>query len=78
MNKIGERLLTGIIKENPTLVMTLGMCPTMAVTTSLANGLGMGMATLVVLILSNMFISMLRKFIPDLSLIHISEPTRPY
>ena len=65
MNKIGERLLTGIIKENPTLVMTLGMCPTMAVTTSLANGLGMGMATLVVLILSNMFISMLRKFIPD-------------
>ncbi len=65
MNKIGERLLTGIIKENPTLVMTLGMCPTLAVTTSLANGLGMGMATLVVLILSNMFISMLRKFIPD-------------
>ncbi len=61
----GERLFNGIIKENPTFVLTLGMCPTLAVTTSAMNGLGMGLTTMVVLALSNMIISALRKIIPD-------------
>ncbi len=65
MNKYTERLQNGIIKENPTLVMMLGMCPTLAVTSSAVNGLGMGLSTTVVLILSNMLISALRKIIPD-------------
>lgn len=65
MNKAGERLFNGIIKENPTLVLMLGMCPTLAVTTSAINGLGMGLTTTVVLALSNAIISMLRKIIPD-------------
>lgn len=60
-----ERLKNGIITENPTFVLTLGMCPTLAVTTSAVNGLGMGLTTMAVLALSNMFISMLRKVIPD-------------
>lgn len=60
-----ERLGNGIFKENPTFVLTLGMCPTLAVTTSAVNGLGMGLSTLVVLTLSNVFISLLRKVIPD-------------
>ncbi len=64
-NKITERLFNGLIKENPTFVLMLGMCPTLAVTTSAINGLGMGLTTMVVLALSNMFISMLRKVIPD-------------
>ena len=63
MNKYVERLYNGVIKENPTFVLMLGMCPTLAVTSSAINGLGMGLSTLVVLVLS---------------LIHISEPTRPY
>ena len=65
MSKAGERLYNGIIKENPTFVLMLGMCPTLAVTTSAINGLGMGLSTTVVLVLSNMLISMLRKVIPD-------------
>ncbi|MBE5939903.1 MAG: electron transport complex subunit E [Lachnospiraceae bacterium] len=60
-----ERLFNGIIKENPTFVMMLGMCPTLAVTTSCINGIGMGLTTTVVLVMSNMLISMLRKIIPD-------------
>ncbi|MCR4692226.1 MAG: electron transport complex subunit E [Lachnospiraceae bacterium] len=60
-----ERLYNGLIKENPTFVLTLGMCPTLAVTTSAMNGLGMGLTTMVVLALSNAFISLLRKVIPD-------------
>ncbi len=64
MNKITERLYNGIIKENPTFVLTLGMCPTLAVTTSTINGLGMGLTTAVVLALSNLLISLLRKIIP--------------
>jgi len=60
-----ERLFNGIIKENPTFVLTLGMCPTLAVTTSAINGLGMGLSTMVVLALSNLIISALRKVIPD-------------
>ena len=60
-----ERLHNGIIKENPTFVLMLGMCPTLAVTTSAMNGLGMGLATTVVLVMSNLMISLLRKVIPN-------------
>lgn len=60
-----ERLINGIVKENPTFVLMLGMCPTLAVTTSAINGLGMGLTTMVVLALSNLFISLLRNIIPD-------------
>ena len=60
-----ERLYNGILKENPTLVLILGMCPTLAVTTSAINGFGMGMTTTAVLMFSNLLISMLRNFIPD-------------
>ena len=65
MNKIKERLLNGLFKENPTFVLMLGMCPTLAVTTSAMNGLGMGLTTAVVLALSNAMISLLRNIIPD-------------
>ena len=65
MNKCTERLYNGLVKENPTFVMMLGMCPTLAVTTSAINGIGMGLSTTVVLVMSNMLISMLRKIIPD-------------
>ena len=60
-----ERLYNGLVKENPTFVLMLGMCPTLAVTTSAINGVGMGLTTTVVLVMSNMLISMLRKIIPD-------------
>lgn len=65
MNKCIERLYNGIIKENPTFVLMLGMCPTLAVTSSLMNGFGMGMTTMVVLTASNAIISLLRNVIPD-------------
>ena len=65
MNNCGERLKNGIITENPIFVLMLGMCPTLAVTTSAINGIGMGLSTTVVLVMSNMLISMLRKIIPD-------------
>lgn len=65
MNKCVERLYNGLVKENPTFVLMLGMCPTLAVTTSAINGVGMGLTTTVVLVMSNMLISMLRKIIPD-------------
>lgn len=65
MGKITERLYNGIVKENPTFVQMLGMCPTLAVTTSAINGLGMGLTTMVILAMSNLMISLLRKFIPD-------------
>ena len=65
MNRCVERLYNGLIKENPTFVLMLGMCPTLAVTTSAINGAGMGLATTFVLVMSNMLISMLRKVIPD-------------
>lgn len=64
MNKAGERIYNGLVKENPTFVLTLGMCPTLAVTTSAMNGLGMGLTTAAVLTLSNLFISLLRRVIP--------------
>ena len=65
MNKCIERLYNGIIKENPTFVLILGMCPTLAVTSSLVNGAGMGLSTMAVLVLSNMVISILRNIIPN-------------
>lgn len=65
MNKPIERLVNGIYKENPTFVLMLGMCPTLAVTTSAVNGIGMGLSTTAVLALSNLIISALRKIIPD-------------
>ena len=64
-NKYIERIYNGVIKENPTFIMMLGMCPTLAVTTSGNNGLYMGLTTTVVLAMSNLLISALRKFIPD-------------
>lgn len=60
-----NNLTRGIIKENPTFVMLLGMCPTLGVTTSAQNGLGMGLATLFVLILSNSLISLVKNVIPE-------------
>ena len=60
-----KHFTNGLIKENPTFRLLLGMCPTLAVTTSAINGLGMGLATTVVLIGSNVVISALRKIIPD-------------
>lgn len=60
-----ERLVNGIIKENPTFVLMLGMCPTLAITTSASNGIGMGLTTMIILAASNLMISLLRNFIPD-------------
>ena len=60
-----ERLYNGLIKENPTFVLVLGMCPTLAVTTAAINGIGMGLTTTAVLAMSNLFISLLRNVIPD-------------
>lgn len=57
--------INGLIRENPTFVLMLGMCPTLAVTTSVTNGIGMGLSTTAVLICSNVVISLLRKFIPN-------------
>lgn len=65
LKAILERLYNGIIKENPTFVLMLGMCPTLAVTSTALNGLGMGVATMAVLIMSNAIISLLRKVIPN-------------
>lgn len=58
-------LTKGIFKENPIFVLVLGMCPTLGTTTSAINGMGMGVATMFVLILSNLFISLVARFIPD-------------
>lgn len=65
MNKVVERIKNGVITENPTFVQILGMCPTLAVTTSAVNGLGMGLSTTVILIMSNLMISALRNVIPN-------------
>ena len=64
-NTPSERLINGIIKENPTFVLMLGMCPTLAITTSAINGIGMGLTRTVSLAASNLMISLLRNFIPD-------------
>ena len=58
-------IYNGVIKENPALILMLGMCPTLAVTTSASNGFGMGVSTMAVLIFANLLISLLRKIIPD-------------
>lgn len=65
MNKYLERVYNGVIRENPTFVLMLGMCPTLAVTSSAFNGFGMGMTTMVVLVMSNVVISLLRNIIPN-------------
>ena len=65
MNQYLERIYNGVVKENPCIVLMLGMCPTLAVTTSAINGLGMGLSTLAVLIFSNLIISLMRNVIPD-------------
>lgn len=64
-NSPAERLWNGIYVENPTFCLVLGMCPTLATTTSAVNAIGMGLSTTVILALSNLFISLLRKIIPD-------------
>lgn len=64
MKKAMERIVNGIFKENPTLVLMLGMCATLAVTSTAVNGVGMGLSTAAVLILSNIMISLLRHIIP--------------
>ena len=64
MNKL-QLILKGIIKENPTFVLILGMCPTLGTTTSAMNGLGMGVATMAVLIMSNFVISLIKNLLPD-------------
>jgi Na+-translocating ferredoxin:NAD+ oxidoreductase subunit E len=60
-----KHLINGLWKENPTVVLVLGTCPTLAVTTEAFNGLGMGLATTFVLFFSNTFIALLKNFIPD-------------
>ncbi|MBQ2364084.1 MAG: electron transport complex subunit E [Alistipes sp.] len=64
MSKL-QIITKGILKENPTFVLILGMCPTIGVTSSAINGMGMGVATMAVLIMSNMAISMIKSFVPD-------------
>ncbi|MFI3290154.1 MAG: electron transport complex subunit E [Rikenellaceae bacterium] len=64
MNKL-QLVLSGIIKNNPIFVLVLGMCPTLGTTTSASNGLGMGAATMAVLIMSNIAISLIKSLIPD-------------
>ncbi len=63
--KLAKIFKNGLIDENPTFVQIIGMCPTLAVTTSAINGLGMGLSTTVVLICSNIAISLMRKIVPD-------------
>lgn len=65
VNKVLKPFLNGLIKENPTFVLMLGMCPTLAVTTSAISGMGMGLTTMVVLAMSNVIISLLRNVIPN-------------
>ena len=64
MSKL-QILIKGLIRENPTFVLLLGMCPTLGTTTSALNGMGMGLATMAVLILSNIVISLIKNLIPD-------------
>ena len=64
MSKL-QLITKGILKENPTFVLILGMCPTLGVTSSAINGMGMGVATMAVLIMSNMVIAMIKNLIPD-------------
>ena len=65
MSNLGKIFKNGIIDEHPTFVQVIGMCPTLAVTSSAVNGIGMGLSTAVVLACSNLAISLLRKIVPD-------------
>ena len=65
MKALIERLKNGLFSENPIFVQVLAMCPTLAVSTSLVNAIGMGLSTLAVLICSNAIIAAIRKFIPN-------------
>ncbi|MBQ6977569.1 MAG: electron transport complex subunit E [Paludibacteraceae bacterium] len=65
MSNAMKTLTNGILKENPTFALVLGMCPTLATTTSAVNGMSMGLATLFVLVCSNVVISLLKNLIPD-------------
>jgi len=65
MSIFGERMKKGLIEENPVFIQVLAMCPTLAVTSSVQNAVGMGLAATAVLIGSNAVIALLRKFIPD-------------
>ena len=65
MGKNLSTFTSGLVKNNPTFVLVLGMCPTLATTSSAANGMGMGAATMFVLILSNIVISLIKNLIPD-------------
>ena len=65
MNSKLQLIVKGLVKDNPTFVLILGMCPTLATTTSAMNGLSMGLATLFVLVLSNMAISAIAPVVPD-------------
>lgn len=62
---IGKQLKEGLLTQNPVLVQLLGMCSTLAITTTVSNGIGMGLSVTIILTLSNVFISLLRKIIPD-------------
>lgn len=65
MDAVKERIINGVIKENPTFILVLGMCPTLAVTTSVGNAVGMGLSTMIVLVMSNLLIAALGNVIPD-------------
>jgi electron transport complex protein RnfE len=65
MTNAGKTFVNGILRENPTFALVLGMCPTLATTTSAINGMSMGLATLFVLVCSNIVISLLKNLIPD-------------
>ncbi len=65
MNKNLQTLTRGFLKENPVFVLLLGLCPTLGVTTSAINGLGMGLATTFVLVMANLVVSLIKNFIPD-------------
>ena len=62
---IGKQLKDGLLTQNPVLVQLLGMCSTLAITTTISNGIGMGLSVTIILTLSNIFISLLRKIIPE-------------
>ena len=65
MSKISKTFLNGILKENPIFVLVLGMCPTLATTTSAINGMSMGLATTFVLVCSNVVVSLIKNLTPD-------------
>ena len=75
-NPLIERLYNGIIKENPTFVLLLGMCPTLGTTSSAMNGMSMGLATMFGLVLSNLIISMMKSLIPSFSSIFLVSATK--